>query len=304
MKHRSSDEPQEEPNEPKSFGAAGKSPLKPGLYVVSTPIGNARDITLRALDVLAASDLVLAEDTRVTAKLFAIHALRVPLAVYNDHNAARERPRILARLRAGARVALVSDAGTPLVSDPGFKLVRDAAAEGISVEVVPGPSAAIAGLVLSGLPTDRFLFAGFLPSRTAERRRVLEELKDVRATLIFFESARRLGEVLADMTAVWGERDVAVMRELTKFHEETQRGTLAGLSDFYAARETPKGEITIAVAGAARASDDDEQLAPLLSRAMKYMPLREAVDLISGASGKSRTKIYARALEIKDDVEA
>ena len=177
--------------------AAGKSgpdeDLPPGLYVTATPIGNAADITLRALEVLAGCDLIAAEDTRVTAKLLAIHGIAKPLTAYNDHNAARERPKLLARLRQGARIALVSDAGTPLISDPGFKLVREAIAEGLPVHAIPGASAVLTGLALAGLPTDRFVFAGFLPSKQGERRSVLEELKNIRATLVFFESAQRLG---------------------------------------------------------------------------------------------------------------
>src|SRR5215471_5327925 len=206
----------------KASAGGGKSPqaeLAPGLYITATPIGNARDITLRALDVLRAVDLIVAEDTRVTAKLLAIHAIEKPLSAYNDHNAARERPRILARLRAGARIALVSDAGTPLVSDPGFKLVRESLAMGLNVHAIPGPSATLAGLIVAGLPTDRFLFAGFLPSRAGERKRVLEELKNTQATLVFFESTQRLAESLYDMSAVFGARRAAVARELTKLYE-------------------------------------------------------------------------------------
>jgi len=298
--------PGEEDREPKSSSARGKCTLAPGLYVISTPIGNARDITLRALDVISAADLVLAEDTRVTAKLCSIHGLHVPLATYNDHNAARERPRILKRLQAGARVALVSDAGTPLVSDPGFKLVREVAREGLPVEVVPGPSAVLAALVLSALPSDRFLFAGFLPVRNAERRRVLEELRSIRATLIFFESPRRVGESLADIYTVFGERNAAVMREVTKLHQETSRGTLSALSSRYSGKDGyPRGEITIAVEGRTTEPPDQVQrLSPALVRAMKAMPLREAVDLIAEASGESRSKLYARALTLKDNAEA
>lgn len=300
-----SDDPCREPAEIKASRAGGKSELAPGLYVTATPIGNARDISLRALDVIEGSDLIVAEDTRVTAKLFALHGLRKPLTVYNDHNAQRERPRLLAELRAGARVVLVSDAGTPLVSDPGFKLVREAIGEGLPVHVVPGASAALAALVLAGLPTDKFLFAGFLPSRSAERLRFLEELKDVRATLIIFESARRLGDTLKDMHAVLGDRLAAVTREITKLHEEVRRGTLADLTRHYAEGGAPKGEVTIVVGGAEAASKaDTELLAPLLARAMAYMPLREAVDLIAESSGTSRKIVYERALKIKADARA
>src|ERR1700722_5140863 len=212
----------------------GDSGLAPGLYVTATPIGNARDITLRALDALKGCDLIAAEDTRVTSKLLAIHGIAKPLTAYNDHNAERERPRLLERLHRKSRIALVSDAGTPLVSDPGFKLVRAAIEEGLPVHALPGASAALTGLVLSGLPSDRFLFAGFLPSKSGERQSVLEELKVLRATLIFFESGPRLAESLRDMAAVLGMRSGAVTREMTKLHEEVRRGTLAELAEAYA----------------------------------------------------------------------
>ncbi|MDE3116890.1 MAG: 16S rRNA (cytidine(1402)-2'-O)-methyltransferase, partial [Pseudomonadota bacterium] len=189
--------------------------LAPGLYVTATPIGNARDVTLRALEVLKGCDAILAEDTRVSAKLLAIYGISKPLSAYNDHNAGRERPKILARLRAGQRLALVSDAGTPLVSDPGFKLVREAVAEDLPVHAIPGASALLTALALAGLPTDRFLFAGFLPAKAGERRTVLEELKPLRSTLVFYETAPRLADSLADMAAVLGPRPAAVGRELT-----------------------------------------------------------------------------------------
>ena len=183
------------------FRKSGRSPngageLAPGLYVTATPIGNARDITLRALDILAGCDVIAAEDTRVTAKLLAIHGISKPLTAYNDHNGARERPKLIARLHHGGRIALVSDAGTPLVSDPGYKLVREALSQGVPVHAIPGASAVLTGLALAGLPSDRFLFAGFLPNRAGERGTVLDELKSVRATLIVFESAQRLAESL------------------------------------------------------------------------------------------------------------
>jgi 16S rRNA (cytidine1402-2'-O)-methyltransferase len=268
--------------------------------VTATPIGNARDITLRALEVLRNVDLIVAEDTRVTAKLLAVHAIAKPLAAYNDHNAARERPRILARLRGGARVALVSDAGTPLVSDPGFKLVRDALAESLSVHAIPGPSAAMAGLVLAGLPTDRFLFVGFLPPRSGERRGALAELKNTKATLVFFESAQRLAESLKDMTALLGQRRAAVARELTKLHEEVRRGTLAELAGIYE-NGAPKGEVTVIVSRAEDGNNDLSFLDPLLRSALEFMPVRAAVDLLAAACKVPRAATYERALKIKSD---
>lgn len=277
--------------------------LAPGLYVTATPIGNARDITLRALDVLRSVDLIAAEDTRVIAKLLAIYGIERPLSGYNDHNAAWERPRLLARLRAGARVALVSDAGTPLVSDPGFKLVRDAIQQGLRVHAIPGASATLAGLVLAGLPTNRFLFAGFLPSREGERKRMLEELKNTPATLVFFESVHRLSESLRAMSAVFGPRQAALARELTKLHEEVRRDDLPGLAAAFERSVTPKGEVTIVVAGAEEGDTDLSFVDPLLKRALEFMPLRAAVDLVAAACKVSRTGTYERALKIRSDAK-
>jgi 16S rRNA (cytidine1402-2'-O)-methyltransferase len=267
--------------------------------VTATPIGNARDITLRALDVLAGCDVIAAEDTRVTAKLLAIHGIARPLIPYNDHNGPRERPRLLVRLKEGARIALVSDAGTPLISDPGYKLVRAAVAENIAVHVVPGPSALLAALILSGLPSDRFLFAGFLPPRGGERNTVLQALKDERATLVFFESGPRLAETLAAMTEVFGNREAVVARELTKLHEEARRGTLSELSAHYAQAGAPKGEITLVVEGGREPAFDDTKLDALLDKALAFMPVRAAADFLAQALDRPRKPIYERALQRK-----
>jgi 16S rRNA (cytidine1402-2'-O)-methyltransferase len=274
--------------------------LAPGLYVTATPIGNARDITLRALDVLKGVDLIAAEDTRVTSKLLAIHGISKPLTAYNDHNAARERPRLLARLRDGARIALVSDAGTPLVSDPGFKLVREAIQEKLPVHALPGASAALTGLVLSGLPSDRFLFAGFLPSKAGERQSALEELKTIRATLIFFESGPRLAESLKQMAEVLGTRNAAVARELTKLHEELRRGTLAELAQSYENAPTPKGEVTLLVSPPHAAQADMTAVDAALDAALEFMPLKPASEMIANLTGVSRKDVYARGLEKKN----
>ena len=281
--------------------AAGPtSLLAPGLYVTATPIGNARDITLRALDALKAVDLIVAEDTRVTAKLLAIHGISKPLLAYNDHNAARERPRLIARLREGARVALVSDAGTPLVSDPGFKLVRAAIEERLPVHAIPGASAALTGLVLSGLPSDRFLFAGFLPPRPGERQTALAELKTVRATLILFESGPRLAESLKQMADVLGMRSAAVAREMTKLHEEVRRGTLEELAHVYADEAAPKGEVTVLVSPPHEAETDFAAVDRALDQALAFMPLKPAAELIADLTGAPRKAIYARGLEKKN----
>jgi len=288
----SSGKPQERP-EPGSLAA--------GLHILATPIGNARDVSLRALETLAACDLILAEDTRVTAKLLAIHGIRKSLAPYNDHNAAEARPRILARLRQGACIVLVSDAGTPLVSDPGFKLVRAALDEGVPVHAVPGPSAALAALALAGLPTDRFLFAGFLPSRAGERARALEELKGVRASLILFESPQRLAESLRAMADVLGDRKAAVARELTKRHEEVRRGTLAALAAQYEVEGPPKGEITLVIAPPEDTEPDDAAIVAALKAALPFMPVKAAAEMIAHLTGAPRKAVYDRALELKDE---
>ncbi len=284
-----------------TFRKSGGGELAPGLYVTATPIGNARDITLRALDVLAACDVIAAEDTRVSAKLLSIHGISRPLTSYNDHNGAHERPKLLARLKHGARVALISDAGTPLVSDPGYKLVREALREGIAVHVVPGASATLAALALGGLPSDRFFFAGFLPAKSGGRGSALAELKDVRATLIFFESAQRLAESLAQMAAVLGDRAVAVTRELTKLHEEVRRGTLVLLAEQYGREPAPKGEVTILVGPPSERSAEASRIDALLARALPFMPVKEASELIALALDRPRKEVYQRALIKKSD---
>jgi 16S rRNA (cytidine1402-2'-O)-methyltransferase len=285
------------------LAATGKSldrgDLAAGLYVLATPIGNARDVSLRALDVLKACSVIAAEDTRVTAKLLAIHGIQKPLIAYNDHNGPDMRPRILARLEKSEAVVLVSDAGTPLVSDPGYKLVREVIAAGLPVVAIPGASAVLAGLALSGLPSDRFLFAGFLPSKTGERHSALEELKPLRATLIFFESAQRLGETLHAMAEVLGDRQGAVARELTKLHEEVRRGPLGELAAHYAKAGAPRGEVTLLVGPPAEVSTDTAKVDAALKAALAFMPVKAAAEMLAGLTGGSRKALYDRALELK-----
>jgi 16S rRNA (cytidine1402-2'-O)-methyltransferase len=274
------------------------APLAPGLYVVATPIGNLRDITLRALDVLAAADLVLAEDTRVAGKLLSAFGLSKPLERYDEHAAERTGPKALKALAEGARVALVSDAGTPLVSDPGFRLVRGAIAQGSPVFPIPGASALLAGLSVAGLPTDRFLFVGFPPPKSAARKAFFEELAGVRATLVFFEGGSRLAASLADMAEVLGPRDAAVARELTKLYETVTRGSLADLAAD-PAMEAPRGELVILVGPgreeAATAADADAALADALSR----LRPAEAAAEVAKQLGLSRRDLYRRAMELK-----
>lgn len=273
--------------------------LDVGLHIVATPIGHARDVTLRALDVLAGADLVVCEDTRVTAKLLARHGVRARTTAYHEHNAERVRPQLIARLTQGQRLALVSDAGTPLISDPGLKLVRAALDAGIAVTTAPGASAPLAALVLSGLPSDRFLFAGFLPSRSGQRRAALAELGTVKATLIMFEAPQRLSKSLVDMVEILGARHAAVARELTKRFEEVRRGNLADLARHYMEAGAPRGEIVVVIgppdttAAAASEADVDR----LLDQTMETMSLRDAAEAVARATGLSRRAVYARALD-------
>lgn len=266
--------------------------------MVATPIGNAADIGLRALDVLAAADVVACEDSRVTGKLLAIHGRRARLASYHEHNAQRVRPKLLARLDAGQSVALVSDAGTPLVSDPGYKLVAEAAARGHEVRAVPGASAALAALVVSGLPSDRFLFAGFLPARPAARRRALAELAGIRATLVLLESPRRLAAALADMAETLGPRPAAVAREMTKRYEEVRRAGLVELARHYAQAGAPRGEVVVVVGPPRETEADADELDTRLRAALEGRSLRDAAAEVAAATGLSRRKVYARAIAL------
>ena len=271
--------------------------LPPGLYVVATPIGNLGDLSPRAADTLRRADLVLAEDKRVTAKLLSHAGSKSRLANYNDHSSEADRDGIVARLGSEA-VALVSDAGTPLISDPGYKLVRAAREAGHSVFTLPGPSALIAALTLAGLPTDRFLFAGFLPAKTKARQEALAELADVRATLVFYETGPRLGDALGAMRDVLGDRDAAVVREISKLYEESVTGSLAELADRYAS-STPKGEIVVVIgppAEKAEASDDDLDRA--LTEAMRDTSLSRAAADVALRLKIPRKRAYARALEL------
>ncbi len=273
----------------------------PGLYLVATPIGNTGDITLRALEVLKTADLVACEDTRVTAKLltrFGIHAHTVP---YHEHNAAGMRPKLLEKLRAGQVVALVSDAGTPLISDPGYKLVQAVVEAGLAVTALPGASAVLTALQLSGLPTDRFLFLGFLPNKAVARRAAIEEVAGLGATLVCYESAQRLAALLADLAGVLGPRPAAVARELTKLFEEVRRGTLPELAAHYAGAGPPKGEVVVVI-GPPSDSDsetlDEAGLDAALRQALATSSLRDAVATVCRLSGQPRKAVYARALAL------
>jgi 16S rRNA (cytidine1402-2'-O)-methyltransferase len=273
--------------------------LPPGLYIVATPIGNLSDLSPRAADVLARADLIAVEDSRVTAKLLHHIGVRRPMLPYHDHNAERVRPQLLERMRDGV-VALVSDAGTPLISDPGYKLVRDARAAGIPVTTVPGPSAVVAALTLAGLPTDRFLFLGFLPPKGGARATAIAEVASVRATLVLYESGPRLAATLQALQAGLGDREAAVAREISKRFEETVTGSLAELVERYTHQTAPKGEIVVVVAppGEAEAVGEAE-LDSALVEAMGRLSASRAAAEVAERLGVPRRQAYERALKLK-----
>ncbi len=269
------------------------------MYLVATPIGNLGDITLRALDILKGADVIACEDTRITRRLLSHYGVVTPTTAYHDHNAPRALPRLIKRLQKGEIVALVSDAGTPLVSDPGYRLVQAAVGENIPVTTAPGPVAAVAALTVAGLPTDSFLFAGFLPPKQAARRRRLEALAGVPAALIFYESPRRVPAALADMAACLGDRPAAVVRELTKLHEEVRRGPLGRLAEEFARSGPPRGEVVLLVGPPApETGADDGEVDAMLRQAMAEMSLRDAAVHVAAASGRQRREVYQRALAL------
>lgn len=281
--------------------AARGSKPRPGLYVVGTPIGNARDITLRALDTLRGADLIACEDTRVSRPFLQSFGVAARLLACHDHNEAEAARDIIAALEEGKVVALISDAGMPLVSDPGHRVVRAAIDAGHPVTVVPGPSAPLAALALSGLPSDRFLFAGFLPAKATERRRAISSLASIDATLLLFEAPHRLVDSLEDLAALLGPRPAAVTRELTKRFEEARRARLDALAAQYRAEGPPRGEIVIVVgppdANAAAVSDGDIDAA--LRTVMTNASVKEAAAEVAARFGRPRREVYARALELK-----
>jgi 16S rRNA (cytidine1402-2'-O)-methyltransferase len=266
-----------------------------GLYLVATPIGNLGDITLRALAVLARADAILCEDTRHSRTLLTHFAIRVPTRAYHEHNAEKERGRVLADLADGRRIALISDAGTPLVSDPGYKLVRACLEQGYRVEAIPGASAALTALIQAGLPTDAFFFAGFLPPKMAARHRRIAELKDVPGTLVFFEAPSRTAETLADLAEVLGNRPAAVARELTKLHEEVRRAPLRDLASEIGDQPL-KGEIVILVGPPEAVDVTDTEIEAELARRLPSLSLRDAAKAIAEELGVSRSRVYELGL--------
>lgn len=273
--------------------------LEAGLYVVATPIGNLRDITLRALDILRSADYIYAEDTRQTQKLLNAYTLKASLTAYHDHNTAKRIPVIIRQIKDGASVALVSDAGTPLVSDPGFKLARDVIAAGLPVFPLPGASALLAGLVTSGLPSDKFMFAGFLPSKSAARKTALKAVETVPATLVFFETGPRIKDSLSDMKTVLGDRPAVLARELTKRYEEVRRGALSELVDSVSLNP-PKGEIVVLLGPpTADKKWDMGRIDEALTAAIPEHGVKRASAEVAAQSGWAKRDVYERALKIK-----
>lgn len=277
----------------------GGEPLRPGLYLVATPIGNLADITLRALSVLSRADVIYCEDTRHSLTLVTHYGIGTRLKPYHEHNAEAERPRILAALADGRRVALISDAGTPLISDPGYKLVRDVIGAGHPVESIPGPSAALTALTVAGLPTDAFHFAGFLPPRSAARRTRLAELGRIGATLVVYEAPSRMADTLADMADVLGPRPAAVARELTKRFETIERGSLSDLASKYASEEHPRGEFVILIGAPVAGEVSDADITAALTHALQSMTLRDAAKAVSAALGIPKSRAYDLGLKLK-----
>lgn len=283
------------------FGLQSEAePIAPGLHVVATPIGNLRDISLRALATLSAADLILAEDTRVTRVLLAHYGITTPLWAYHEHNAAEMRPKVLKLSEKGQALALVSDAGTPLVSDPGYKLVEGAIENGYAVTAIPGASAILTALVVAGLPTDRFFFEGFLPNKSSARQTRLSELAAIPGTLVFFESPHRLQAMLKDAGHILGNRQAAVARELTKFFETVRRGRLSDLLALYENEPTPKGEIVVLIGppDAEQKPQNDDAVDQLLLRHMTQLSLKDAASVVADETGIPRRIVYARAVAL------
>jgi 16S rRNA (cytidine1402-2'-O)-methyltransferase len=286
-----------------TLAEACAKPLPAGLYLVATPIGNLADISLRALSVLANADLIACEDTRHSGKLLKHYDIRTPLLPYHEHNAGTQRPKLLRRLADGASLALISDAGTPLISDPGYKLTREAAAAGIAVVAIPGPSASLAALSVSGLPTDSFFFAGFLPPKSAGRKTRIEALAQVPGTLIFYETGPRLAACLADLAETLRGREAAVAKELTKLHENVARGSLPDLASSFAGEDAPRGEFVVLVGPPAQGEGEADEAAieAALRQALDRMSVRDAVKSVMDELKLKRAQVYPMALRLADD---
>ncbi len=275
--------------------------MKPGFYLVATPIGNLRDITFRALDILSSVDLIICEDTRVTGKLMSAYGFKKRMQVYNDHSTDNQRDTLISLVESGHSVAVLSDAGTPLISDPGYKLVREAIAKDLLVTSIPGPNAALTALQLSALPTDQFSFLGFLPPKTTARQAALKKWETAPATLVIYETGPRLVASLQDMRTALGNRPAAVMRELTKMYEETMRGTLSDLIVHYTEKGAPKGEIVVAIGRATEAAIPSESIEKQLQSALEKMSVRDAAEMVAQATGKPKKTIYTLALKLSSN---
>lgn len=304
-----SDESAEQPTKPESADTlCGRvtvdlrrqlaTELPPGLYIVATPIGNLADITLRALATLARADVIYCEDTRHSRHLLTHFGISRPLRPYHEHNADEQRPRILADLAQNRRISLISDAGTPLISDPGYKLVRDCITQGHAVTTMPGASAVLTSLAVAGLPTDTFMFAGFLPARSGARQSRIAELASIPATLVFFEAPTRLAETLSDLASGLGDRPAVVARELTKLHEDVLRGSLSSLTAIFS-QSPPKGEIVILVGAPTDEAVSDELITAALADALGQMSLRDAARIVSDRLSVPKARVYDLGLKIR-----
>jgi len=290
------------PTDRSDITKVAKSQLRPGLTLLATPIGNARDITLRTLDALRDADALACEDTRMARRLMDMHGIPLgsrPLIAYHEHNAAQATPRLMNLIEEGARVVYLSDAGTPIVADPGYRLAKAVIEIGAGLSATPGPCAAIMALTLSGLPSDRFTFGGFAPNKSGQRQSFFREFANAPGTLIFYESPRRLASSLTDMLAVFGEREIAVARELSKNFEEVRRGMLSELANAYAEEVTPKGEVVILVGPAEIIPPTEATLDDALRDALTEMSVKDAARTVSEALGLPRRQVYERALELK-----
>ncbi len=296
-----------EKNNKRSFVVAGQDvaapAIAPGLYLVATPIGNLGDIGLRALGALAAADVIACEDTRISRRLVEHYGIATPLTSYHEHNATEARPKLLARLGAGEAVALISDAGSPLISDPGYRLAREASVAGHAVTAIPGASSVLAALSLSGLPTDRFFFDGFLPPKEAARQKRIAELARIPSTLILFETGPRIAAALTDLAQSLGAREAAVCRELTKLHEEVRRAPLDTLARDYTDGAETRGEFVIVIAPPTEQAANAEDVDALLRRALTRTSVKDAVSEVASATGASRRDVYQRALDLTKEDE-
>lgn len=272
----------------------------PALYIVATPIGNLADITLRALELLRAADLIACEDTRFSGKLLSYYGIKAKTTSLHDHNEAEKSSYLLEEVQKGKIVALISDAGTPLISDPGYKLVRDAVKQGVAVVPIPGVSSVTTALSVSGLPTDRFMFVGFLPSKSAARATAIAEIADIKASLILLESVHRLSDTISALAEILGDREAVIARELTKLHEELRRGTLPELAEYYQENGDPKGEVVIVIAPPDEKQETDIDVTGLLGKLLAEMSLKDAVAEVAEISKLPRQQVYKMAIELKN----